>query len=415
MNSGTKTIVAAVSLFLPVGTMAAPISVDAGGDRFEVFHFRDFRGPNSIGFTPGDRLTFGAINVVPNATAGTTGVARQGGVEAPLFDVSNDTLPNQFASSVDFDPALTGSWTLNFANGPDRLSVNTPAPGAVAPTPLATDLTLSGPKLAPTISWVAPVTPDRVVISLYDLERRSAIDVANRIFVDGTSGDATSFTLPGGILEENGLYSVGVEFSTVYTDGLNPSGSSQAGASRSRSRAFFDFSTGDLPDVPSLFLPQTDTSGDTPVFNFDNAVVADRIEFYDPFVAIGYDYEIGAGDPLFGSVILPDIGDGAFDLLLDDGSGFQFVEELMAGEEYDFGAGVAAFRILGVELSAGLDPADGAAFVTGLSFVADGRFTGTMTPITQFVAPIPAPPAGLLLGSALLAGVAMRRSKRKTA
>jgi hypothetical protein len=43
---------------------------------------------------------------------------------------------------------------------------------------------------------------------------------------------------------------------------------------------------------------------------------------------------------------------------------------------------VDRFRILGVEASAGLDPNNGAAFVTGLKFVQDGEFTGTMIPIT---------------------------------
>jgi hypothetical protein len=37
--------------------------------------------------------------------------------------------------------------------------------------------------------------------------------------------------------------------------------------------------------------------------------------FIDPFVAIGYDYAIGAGDPNFASVRLPNVGDGNFDLI----------------------------------------------------------------------------------------------------
>ena len=46
-----------------------------------------------------------------------------------------------------------------------------------------------------------------------------------------------------------------------------------------------------------------------------------------------------------------------------------------------------------------LDPFSSTAFVTGLTFVADGSFTGTMTPITQFVpvlSPLSLAAAGLL-------------------
>ena len=54
---------------------------------------------------------------------------------------------------------------------------------------------------------------------------------------------------------------------------------------------------------------------------------------------------------------------------------------LTAGVEYAFAAGgVDRFRILGIEALAALDPNDAVAFVTGLTFTDDGRFTGTMTP-----------------------------------
>ena len=50
------------------------------------------------------------------------------------------------------------------------------------------------------------------------------------------------------------------------------------------------------------------------------------------------------------------------------------------------------------------------AFVTGLTFVADGQFTGTMTPLTVKV---PTPAAILMVGSGLLTfAVAVRRRRR---
>jgi hypothetical protein len=71
---------------------------------------------------------------------------------------------------------------------------------------------------------------------------------------------------------------------------------------------------------------------------------------------------------------------------------------------------VSRFRILGIEVEAGLDPLNVTAFVTGLTFVADGQLTGTMTPLTVEV---PTPAAILLVGSGLLTfAVAVRRRRR---
>ena len=118
---------------------------------------------------------------------------------------------------------------------------------------------------------------------------------------------------------------------------------------------------------------------------------------------------------MFRSVELPDIGDSFFDLLLPDGlGGFDFIAELAAGEEYFFSdlastASVDMFRILGIETSAGLDPEEATAFVTGLSFFGDGQFTGTMTPISEDVSAVPLPAAGWLLIVGLGGLLAFRR------
>lgn len=171
-----------------------------------------------------------------------------------------------------------------------------------------------------------------------------------------------------------------------------------------------------------IILPETSTDPDgNIIFSFNNPVIANQIIFYDPIVAVGYDYAIGKGDPNFASFILPSIGDDMFELWLFDESAADllFKAFVSAGTEYSFGdGGVAWFRILGIETSAGLHPENPTAFVTGLSFVADGRFTGTMTPITTEVAAVPIPATLPLLGGAMMLLVCCRRArgmKRATA
>ncbi|MEM6743076.1 MAG: hypothetical protein AAF676_04985 [Pseudomonadota bacterium] len=421
LASRARALTLAAFASTPAAVQALPISIDADGNAFEVFHFRDVRTPNSVGFSssPTGRLSFGAVDVVPNGKGGTTAIARQNGVEVELVDISTTINPNQMANGVDYDPALTGAWTLTFRNEDDVLVVETPAPGDAPPSAFATDVRQTASGVRPSFAWTPAPDVDRVTVNIYDLQNRGAdTGLADRIFIAGVDPAASSFTMPDGVLEPDRLYSFSVQSQLTYEGGTNPSGSSQAGASRSVSRAFFDFTTGDLPNGEDVFLPIVDPNAPGgPVFNFDNAVLAGQLAFYDPLVAIGYDYAIGDGDPLFESVLLPEIGDGLFELWLDDGAGFALDRILAAGERFTFLDPVERFRILGIELSAALDPLDATAFVTGLSFVQDGRFTGTMRPITAEAseAAIPLPGAFGLLAAATggLAALQRRRDQRR--
>jgi hypothetical protein len=116
------------------------------------------------------------------------------------------------------------------------------------------------------------------------------------------------------------------------------------------------------------------------VYNFNITQVGpNSVTFIDPPVAIGYDYAIGQGNPNFASVLLPDVGNGQYNLYSCNGSS---LGTALAGVSFNLGSGgLSCFRVRGIEKSAGLDPADVTAFVTGLTFVTDGAFTGTMTPI----------------------------------
>jgi hypothetical protein len=120
----------------------------------------------------------------------------------------------------------------------------------------------------------------------------------------------------------------------------------------------------------------------TYIFNID--VIPNTGIFIDPRVAVGYDYAIGHGNPMFASVRLPiGIGNSLYTLIMQGRSFGLAGGQLFDFRTHGFPNGVAQFRVADIEQSAGLDPADPTAFVTGVSFVAAGSFTGTMTPLCQ--------------------------------
>jgi hypothetical protein len=180
-----------------------------------------------------------------------------------------------------------------------------------------------------------------------------------------------------------------------------------------RSNSYFDFSplSGSVPH--DVALPTIDSSG---VYNFHvGGVGPDHITFVDPMVAIGYHYLIGTGDPNFQSVLLPNVGDGAYTLSFVDGAGNHSVN-LLHDQQYFFGVGgVGDFTITGIETSAGLDPSNPNAFITGLTFSGVGDFTGTMTPLTATVAAVPEPEtyALMLVGLVLMASLDRRRRRKR--
>jgi hypothetical protein len=142
------------------------------------------------------------------------------------------------------------------------------------------------------------------------------------------------------------------------------------------------------------------------VFNFQPIdVVADQEILIDPLVAVGYEYAVRVGDPLFKSVTLP--GNGTFKIDYFVG-GSEVQVDAPGGTPFLFpGDGVARFKVTGIDPGLGLDPSNPTAFVTGLTFAGPGVFAGTMTPLTLAV-PEPSTVVLTAIGLLFVTGFARR-------
>ena len=395
-------------------------------------HFLDNRSSNSIGLTPGLLQQFGATSVVPVGAnpavpaTGTTGVATQGTATVPLNHFPFDLSPNFFAAARLANNVPNGGWTLTFTNGGDTTTAPAPTPGIGGATQIgfATGMSTT-PGNAPTFNWNRPTgTIDTQHVRIYDLTDFRGTGgvggngVANFLFSSDIGATATSFTIdPTSPLYTQLVFGRQYAFELELRDLRAGATGTGLPATLSQSRSFIDFML--LPnDAPAkVYLPFTDaTNPAAPVYKFNSVpVMAGQAIFIDPLVAIGYDYQTGLGDPNFMSVTLPTgIGDNLYALWLWDGEKYVFSKNLTGGVAHLFdGLGVDRFRILGIELAALLDPLNSMAFITGLTFLSDGSFNGTMTAITAEV-PLP---AALPLFATILAGgglIAWRR-KRKAA
>lgn len=347
-------------------------------------------------------------------------------IKQRLFERDMTALPHQYYASRPYDPTLTGSWRIylstNASFNPNTV-YQTPGLGNVGAMPFVSSMTVSGSGLTPSVSWTlpggTPTSIDQMRVRVFDNSHPATVESrygdpysflqSDQLFQSAALG-STSFTVPAGLLSYGTHYSIAIDLNHLRADG----------SPVSRSTSYFDFTPinpATLPagvsniELPTL-TPVPTTSGllAGPVYGFNVADVgADHITFIDPVVATGFSYATGAGDPNFKTVqVASNVGDGLYEVWTWTGSAWQkSADAIAAGASFDFTAhgfttGVDRFQIRGIEPSAGVNAFDVTGFVTGLSFVANGSFTGTMQALTAEAIPEPATWALWLAGVAAL-------------
>lgn len=354
--------------------------------------FRSFVGANDVGVGQGDTLQFGA-----NIVGGSAGATIQGEfiptVGSPTFTsvrpcgpltvnpgFCDTTTPYTTAFKNGTSDALFGKGA---ASGTFSLPSAVPIPNTPVNFPTNVTISVNSSTGTPTISWT--LQPGTIAnafrVNIFDKSIVLANGSDDIIETNTLNASAASFT-PTVHLNPGGSYAI--NFQVIETRDGGPDANGSNADVLSRSSSFFDFSPPSPGSPPVIALPTIDEAG---VYHFSiGSVGPSSVTFVDPKVAIGYDYAVGAGNPNFASVLLPDVGGGHFDLTYElDGK--SVTDALNAGIQFFFGdGGVSAFDVTGISPSARIDPGNALAFVTGLTFVSNGSFTGTMTPITTNIA-----------------------------
>jgi len=425
------------AFFLSVSTgaaLATPITI--GDPYLQWFNL----GPNNLSFGNGEFVRYGATNVTPNGpSGGTTGTAtttnsKTGGTInlSNMVGTTSAAVPNFFEGrlrlcsapcgiNANNNPAnLTNPFTMTFHNGVDtaQASLSLAGQGII---PFVQSVTLSGTPQTPVFSWTPPpgtnVQGYRINIYQNSLETfNGAGQVVNtgQVISRNLGPGITSYTVQASDFTHGVALSTNTQYTIEISALQTRDGSTVAlnnGNVSAISRVYSNFQI--LPQGSGpVILPTTTVQNGQVTYGFNVAVAPGVTYNIDPEIATGYIYKIGAGNPNFATVSLPNIGNpGPYSLYLWNGSSWVFNTLLAANTVFDFGAlGVSQFEVLGIDPSLGLDPNNPVAFVTALTFTGQGSFTGTMTPITITTGvPEPSTWAMMILGFAGVGYMAYRR------
>jgi hypothetical protein len=244
-----------------------------------------------------------------------------------------------------------------------------------------------------------------------------------RVFSSGAlPNTATSVLIPANTLQPNTDYFFNLDYVVGSQTGLfeNASGFNAGGFGDFRSTAIGDFTTGGFPvgtTPENPFLPILNDPSNPNGFSFLGVpVIGGEFFFFDPDVAVGYDYAV-TGGLLFASVLIPNTlpnGDSNFILELPGFGNFP----LISGTPFDLLAvnplGFSNFRISDIDTMEMIDPTDPLAFVTGLSFTNNGTVNVTQNPIVVNIPdPVTTPEPSSLLSFGLLGlGFGIKKLKK---
>lgn len=451
----TKTLTPATFLLLIAGVSPGIAATITATDVFETIYTG---GTNNLGLFDGTGIYLGARDVTPNgshivtsttppdstgtATTTYTGtgitIAGSPGVAPTTISTGqtvnwvlafrgNTAFPNEISTGtflgseilpsgfgeglVPYDPGFANSWTLTLRNGTDSTQVTTPAlPAGDTPVALASNINFTS-GTNPTVTWTNPAGATGQSVVIIDLNIKNPVTgFPDQVFAQAQPSGTTSFTIPtaldGGLtLDPTHEYAIEI-IETARRSPLEctPSTTCTVANVQSNSAAFGE----GIKVLPSgapanVYLPAVDSNG---VYHFNMSVVADQLFYIDPTIATGFEYQTGAGDPNFACVTLPTLQASPYDVSFAEG-GSTVSDSVSGGVSFCFPTGgVGEFDVTDIDQSLGLDPTDPTAFITGLTFVSAGTFTGTMTAIT---ASVPEPSAILVFASGLLGLRAFRK------
>ncbi len=384
---------------------------------------------NSIGESVGDQIQVGAYCITLGTSCSTVNAidtaqglsvsALNGATVLALSGANDAAYPNQRSRSIPYSPSLTTPWTLELFENQSSFSVGSattpslmgagqvefPTNVAIAPNPATGNV-------LPIFSWNEPASfvnaNGAIRVQIWDPTYGgtrpyeiyiSSVSNPSVAFQNGQSSYSfavpTSFVTNGVNYPLQNGHTYALEIQSLVL--RNPAGGIDNTNVLARSRAFFNFSPGSVPVsgganvvLPTTGAPTTGSNG-APVYTFNvQGVQQGNVVFIDPSIATGYTFAVGANNPNFASVTLPVTSPPSNYVItnavvtppaMDLDSG----HSPTSGVQYNFSSlgGLAGFQITGINPAAAIDGSNSAAFVSGLSFVSTGNFSGTMVPILQ--------------------------------